>query len=120
MMTTTCATGCKTTNPRADGATPSLKYPLRIEPGSALFGTGFGGANYGATVVNRYGADGTRWGEAGYNTLTSTPLWPMPNQATIKAQLCNGVTRGWCGTNSTLTQYVWGLLGNGLPPEISP
>jgi hypothetical protein len=117
---TTCATGCRTTNPTADGATPSLKWPLRIEAGSALSGTGAGAANYGATIVNRFGTDGTHWGEAGYGTLTATPLWPWPNQAIIRAQFCNGVTRGWCGTALTFTQYVWGQLGNGLPPGINP
>jgi hypothetical protein len=117
---TTCATGCRTTDPMNDGATPSLKWPLRIEPGSALFGTGFGGANYGATVVNRYGTDGARHGDPNFNTLTTTPLWPWPNQATIKTQMCAGVTRGWCGTSQTLTEYIWGQTGNGLPPGISP
>jgi hypothetical protein len=117
---TTCATGCRTTDPMNDGATPSLKWPLRIEAGSALFGTGFGGANYGATVVNRYGTDGARHGDPNFNTLTTTPLWPWPNQATIKTQMCAGVTRGWCGTSQTLTEYIWGQTGNGLPPGITP
>jgi hypothetical protein len=117
---TSCATGCRTTNPTADGATPSLQWPLRIESGSALSGTGAGGANYGATIVNRFGADGAHWGEAGYNTVTAAPLWPWPGQATIKTQMCNGVTRGWCGTSLTFTQYVWGLMGSGLPPGINP
>jgi hypothetical protein len=112
---TNCSTGCKTTDPTSDGATPSLQYPFRIESGSALSGTGSGGANYGATIVNQFGATGTHWGEAGYNTLTSTSLWPWPTQTTMKAQMCSGVTRGFCSGSQTFTQYVWGLLGHAAP-----
>jgi hypothetical protein len=123
-----CTTGCYTSNPTADGATPSLKYPTRIESGGLLKGSGLGGADIGANILNRYGADGTRHGDTGYNTLTSTPLWPWPNEARIKQQMCAGVTRGFCATGTrldgvnpvTLTSYIWEQFGNPIPGGIYP
>lgn len=111
---TSCATGCKTTDPQNDGTPPSLKYITRIETGSALKGTGDGGADYGANVVNQIGTTGTHWGETGYLTESGTSLWPWLHQDTIKRQFCtdSGVTRDWCGTSDDLTNYVWGYLGN--------
>ncbi len=113
---TTCSVGCKSTNPQSDGATPSLKYLTRTETGSALKGTGFGGGDYGANVSTRYGVDGSFHGDAGYNTLTAIALWPWPNEARIKQDMCAaaGVTRGFCGTAS-VTSYVWGYLGSAYP-----
>jgi hypothetical protein len=120
---TACSIGCTTTDPRADGATPSLKYLPRIEAGSAMAGKGYGGADIGANVVYRYGADGTRYGEPGYNTLTAVKLWPWPNEDRIKAEMCADISRGFCsagkrldGVNSvTLTSYIWEALGNPMP-----
>ncbi|MEP7155921.1 MAG: hypothetical protein ABI905_09110 [Betaproteobacteria bacterium] len=125
---TTPTVGVRTTNPTADGATPSLKYPTRIEAGSALKGTGSGGADYGANIVNRIGADGTRFGDAGYNTGTAVALWPWPNQARIKQEMCAVTTRGFCATGLrldgskqvSLTSYVWEQLGNAVPVAIDP
>jgi len=57
----------------------ALQYVTRIESTSTaprLSGTGSGGANIGATVLNRYGTDGTRYGQSGYNALTSKPATP--------------------------------------------
>jgi hypothetical protein len=123
-----CTTGCYTSNPTADGATPSLRYPARIESGSVLKGSGLSGADIGANIINRYGTDGTRSQDAGYNTLTSTPLWPWPNEARIKQEMCAGVTRGFCSTGArldgvnpvTLTTYIWEQLGNPMPSGIYP
>ena len=112
----TCSAGCKTSNPLADSNPPSLKYIARIEPGSLLKGAGDGGSDIGANIVNRYGTDGSIYGQAGFNALTSTPLWPWPNEARIKKEMCNdtGITRGFCSAVS-LTGYVWNFLGNGNP-----
>jgi len=129
---TTCSTGCFTSNPKADGATPSLKYLTRIETGSLLKGAGFGGTDIGANVLFRYGVDGTRFGEANYNTLTATSLWPWPNEARIKSQMCASTTRGFCSSAAplgsggnipavkTLTTYIWEYLGNAIPAGIYP
>jgi len=122
---TTPSVGVRTTNPLADGTPPSIKYLPRIETGSALNGTGYAGGNYGASVLFRYGSDGTFYGETAYNTLTSNNLWPWPNEVRIKKEMSASSTRGFCasGNNAvtgnpiTLTTYVWEYLGNPIPSE---
>jgi hypothetical protein len=124
----TTPTSARTTNPSADGATPSLRYPVRIETGSALKGAGAGGADIGANVVYRYGVDGARYGTAGVNTLGTATLWPWPNEARIKTEMCAATSRGFCsaakrldGANPvTLTSYIWEALGNPLPSGVYP
>lgn len=116
---TTCVTGATTVDALSD--TPrSLEHILRIEADSAtLKGTGSGGADKGANIIYRYGTDGTRHGDSGYNTLTGTLLWPWPNQARIKQEMCTdlSITRGFCSGALTLTGYIWNYLGNGSPYE---
>lgn len=111
-----CETGCYSSDPRADGGIPSLKYLVRIEPGSRLKGSGYQGADIGANVLYRYGIDGSRHGEPGFNEFTSAPLWPWPNEERIKTEMCEktGVTRGFCQAKS-LTHYIWEYMGNPLP-----
>jgi hypothetical protein len=114
-----CATGCLTTDPLA-GNPPPLKYILRIENGSALKGAGYAGADYGANLIKRYGTDGSRYGDSGYDALTAQDLWPWPHQDRIRNEMCQGTTRGFCGSSWTsLTDYVWRQLGN-APPDFSP
>lgn len=115
---TACAAGCYTGNPMADGATPSLRYLTRIEEGSFLKGKGSGGADIGANILYRYGRDGNRYDEPNFNTLSSVPLWPWPNQDRIKKEMCadSGVTRGFCAAES-LTKYIWEYLGNPMPED---
>jgi hypothetical protein len=122
---TTCSVGERTTDPLNDGSPQSLKYPLRVEPGSALSGTGYQGKNYGATVVKKYGADGTFYGDVGYSTLTNNNLWPWPNEDRIKADFSSSSTRGFAASGNglyggpiTLTSYIWEYLGNPCPAEI--
>ncbi len=115
---TTCMVGCKTTNPLNDGAPASLKYLIRIENGSALKNTGAGGKDYGANIVYRYGIEGSRYGEPGYNTLTSNGLWPWPNEDRIKADMRSASTRGFCSDSMTITKYIWEYLGNPIPDSI--
>ncbi len=103
-----------TSNPLAGSPAP-IRYPLRVEAGSILKGTGFGGADIGANVEYRYGLDGTFYGDPGYNTLTSTPLWPYPNEARIKSDMAADSTRGFCAPGETFTHYIWNRLGNGSP-----
>lgn len=122
---TICSTGCYTSSPLADG---SLRHITLIEPGSFLKGKGYGGADIGANVLYRYGTDGTRFADAGYNTLTLTSLWPWPNEDRIKRDMCgaSGVTRGFCSSGQrlgnlgpvTLTTYIWEYLGSAIPVGI--
>ena len=111
-----CDIGCYSSDPRADGGIPSLKYLVRIESGSRLKGSGYRGADIGANVLYRYGVGDSRHGEPGFNELTSVPLWPWPNEERIKTEMCEktGVTRGFCQAKS-LTHYIWEYLGNPLP-----
>jgi len=109
-------------DPLSSGA---IKYITRVESGSLLSAAGFGGSDLGPTILYRYGTDGTRHGQAGYNTLTSTKLWPWPNEARIKAEMCANTTRGFCSTGKrrdgvnpvTLTSYVWEAAGHPMPAE---
>lgn len=128
---TTCIVGCYSLDPvlTAAGFTaPSLKYITRVESGSFLKGKGLGGADIGANVQYRYGVDGSRYGETGYNTLTSTSLWPWPNEDRIKREMCANTTRGFCSTGQrlgnlgpiTLTTYIWEYLGSPIPSGVYP
>jgi hypothetical protein len=110
---TSCETGCLASDARAAGA---LRYLPRIERGSFLSGAGNAGGDIGANVVYRYGTDGSRFGEAGYDSLTEVPLWPWPNEERIRREMCqdSGITRGFCGAPS-LTRYIFEYLGEPMP-----
>ena len=115
---TACVTKCYSSDPLG-GTSPSLKYLVRIEPGSFLKGKGYQGADIGANLLYRYGIDGTHYGEANFNTLTTVPLWPWPNEDRIKREMCEqtGVTRGFCQARS-LTHYIWEYLGSPMPADL--
>jgi len=81
---------------------PGIKYIVQLEDISHGKGTASDGGDRGATVIKRY-MNGL---------LTTTNLWPWPHEERIKIDLCAEVTRGWCGTNQSLTQYIWEYLGN--------
>ncbi len=128
---TTPTIGVHTGNPTADGTPASIKYPVRVEANSALkgVGNGVGGANndIGANIFYRYGADGSRWGDANVSLMSNTSLWPWPNEGLIKSQFGSSNTRGFANTtakqlngtsNVTLTSYVWEYLGNQIPSTI--
>lgn len=110
--------GDKGIDPLKDGNPPALKYLVRIEKGSPLSGNGYDGRDYGANVIKRYGADGSRYGDLGYNELTDADLWPWPNEDRIKAEMSISSKRGFCADDITLTRYVWEYLGNPMPAEI--
>jgi hypothetical protein len=96
--------------------TTSVLWPTRVESGSVLSAAGLGGSQIGATVLKRLGASGTLWGEPGYDQTTTQSLWPWPNEAAIKKAMCTdmSITTGFCAKPS-LTDYVWGMIGNTLP-----
>ena len=115
--------------------TGSLKYLPRIETGSPLKGAGSAGSDIGANVLYKWGTSGTLWGETGYDTVTSEPLWPWTNEARIKADMgsypsnwpagnlpnpVRGFTAGTSkdGSSQTLTKYIWEYLGNQIPADI--
>lgn len=110
------------------GSPKSLLYLTRIETGSAAKGAGTAGADVGANVLFQYGAEGSFYGDANFETLTGTSLWPWPNEARIKSDMAASSTRGFCssglqldGVNQiTLTSYIWERLGNQMPSSVYP
>ncbi len=104
------------TGTQLDPLLNGLLYLPRIEALSVLSLGGVTGGQRGAQIVKRIGAPGTLYGEAGYNTTTATDLWPFPNEARIKKEMCTdaGVTRGFCA-DASLTRYIMNSLGNGSP-----
>ena len=90
----------------------------------------------GATVLKQYGISGTRWGQTGYDQITSVDLWPWPFQDVIKSVFresnnvpagnspaMNDTFRGFAANGSglyggpvTLTSYIWEYLGAPCPP----
>ena len=98
---------------------PGIKYVTRIEAGTAGKATASDGSDRGATVMDRY-QDGV---------LTSSKLWPWPNEARILQDMCNSAflsTVGrtganappWCSSGKSLTQYIWEAAGNPIPSDI--
>lgn len=82
----------------------------------------------GANIIYRYGTDDVFYGDAGWDTLTETALWPFPNEARIKTLFAedddisgNGTTRGFCAATEnantdtgyiTLSSYITEYLGD--------
>jgi hypothetical protein len=92
----------------------------------------------GAILLKRYGASGTRWGQAGYDQITSVDLWPWPFQDVIKSvfrevnnvppgnsPVFNDTTRGFAATGTalyggaiTISSYIWEYLGAPCPQTV--
>jgi hypothetical protein len=110
---TSSGTGRQTYNPQSNG----LSYITRIEAGSNLKVQGSGGGQMGAQIVNKLGSDGAFRGDPNWNVDTGVSLWPWPNEARIRQEMCGsaGVSRGFCGDTVSLTHYIWNYLGNGCP-----
>jgi len=113
--------------------TNCLKYLPRIESANcSLYTAGSSGGRIGAEILYKHGTSGTLYGETGYDTLTSEPLWPFPNEDLIKADYATysahsiSGARGFAATGNqldgatpiTLTSYIWEYLGNEMPAEI--
>jgi len=114
---------------KADPFTNGLRYPVRIEAGSALATAGSGGTVCGPTILKKIGVSGTSYGETGWDQVTNEDLWPFPNEDKIKELMSvtvEGVPGiyGFTAYNSpfgspnTLTSYIWEYFGNKIPPEI--
>ena len=111
-------------------ATAGLSYLPRIEMGSPLLTAGSSGGQVGAEVLMMWGTTGTLWGDPGYDTITTQPLWPFPNEAVIDTDMASysgpgapgarGFTTGTSkdGSPQTLTKYIWEYLGNQIPADV--
>ncbi len=124
-----CSQKSNAINPRAN----SLLYLTRVESGSNLSNIGSGVERIGPRILNIIGGTGTFYGDTGYNTESSTSLWPFPNEGIIKNQFAAYTgnshgsaigARGFCagtskdGSAQTLTKYIWEYLGNQIPSSI--
>ena len=117
----------------------ALRYLTRIEKGSVLSGQANDGADIGATVMTFVGKTGTFYGEDGYDTETGIAMWPFPMESLIKKKFSEytytgptyeghynnrvetGVgtlkgARGFATPGQSLTNYIWGYLGDVVPP----
>jgi hypothetical protein len=86
-----------------------VRHIVRVEPGSPYRGAGSRG-DIGANVVNRY-QDGVQ---------TSTPLWPWPHEARLRAEMCAIPSGAFCASGKPLTRYVWEYLGHPMPAGLAP
>lgn len=117
-----------TAMPGATNTNPNFSWLENVTSGPA-FGTGTGGSNIGATVVNKY-VNGS---------LTGNLLWPFQNESYIQADFCAGPdisnaatceatnatsctvytrghnTTGFCASGKSLTKYIWEQLGGTSP-----
>jgi len=116
------------------GITAGFKYVPRFEPTHELADT------HAAEVMTLKGKSGTFWGDAGYDQETNIPMWDFPFQSYMQEMMSTyswtgpeysgsdylnrvaGVdgtllgNRGFCAAGETLTSYVWGYMGNTVPP----
>jgi len=100
-----------------------LKYLPRIEPGSALKAAGVG-----ANILYQEGVTGTYFGQTGWNSTTTNPLWPLANERMWAAKMAAytasgpGGNRGFAalsiGSAFPLTDYIWEYLGNPKPADM--
>ncbi len=98
-----------------------LRYPVRIESNSALSEAGAKGTICGATILKKIGVSGTLYGEPGWDEVTDENLWPFPNEKKIwelMRETVDGVSGkyGFCEDGQSLSNYIWGYLGNTVPP----
>ena len=123
------------------GTVPGAAVDLITPATSSLLKPGVSPANLvnntpGAILLKQYGTSGTRWGQAGYDQITTVDLWPWPYQNTIKSvfaesnnspagnsPVANDSLRGFAaggtgiyGGPITLTSYIWEYLGTPCPP----
>jgi hypothetical protein len=103
--------GATVLDPTANG----LKYLPRIEAGSRLTTLGEGRSQIGPEIVKRIGASCTLYGEAGFEDVTTQDLWPWPNEGRMKSDFAEVGSRGFSAGSGSLTDYIWGYLGNASP-----
>ncbi len=116
-------------------STGGIKYIPREELASNLSGKGDNTGDIGPNILYKVGIDGSLFGDPGWNTVSSNPLWPFPYENIIQSYMSaysyqnwgkpaiNGA-RGFCsgtsidGSAQTLTKYIWEYLGNQIPSSV--
>lgn len=91
---------------------------------------GLSGGTLGANILYCYGAFCSHHGDAGYDTITTDPLWPYPYESKIKTFFAVSTgsgtpTRGFCaagndafGNPLTLSRYIWQYAVGGTQTQI--
>ncbi|MES2664283.1 MAG: fibronectin type III domain-containing protein, partial [Pseudomonadota bacterium] len=116
-----------------------LRYIIRPEPNSNLSGLASDSGTIGGTITTFEGFSGTLVGDTGSTAETAAPMWPMPMEEIMHKRMAsyshtgptysgpstarvisgrgsiNGA-RGFAAPSQTLTHYVWGFLGQSVPP----
>jgi len=108
-----CNVGCYNINPFKEiwGLNGTkLSSVTEIPKESSYKSKGLSGGVIGATIVYRYGTDGTRYGDTDYNTLSKVRLWPWPNEKRLSNEMCISRHSNMC--NSSLTRYIQDYLNN--------
>lgn len=110
---------------------PEFKYLTMLPRDSLLRSAASDGSQMGAELMTMRGKSGTFYGQPGFDDETNIPMWPFPGQDVAHQQFSafsftgtdrDGGTagirgdRGFAVDNQTLTNYVWGYLGNVVPP----
>ena len=110
---------------------PAYKYITMLPRDSQLRTMAQDGGVMGANIMTMIGKSGTVYGEDGYDDETYLPMWPFPNQEIAQQHMqafsysgvdrngeSPGITgdRGFAVAEQTLTNYVWGYLGETVPP----
>lgn len=128
-------------NPLRSSSNPEggLRYLLRAEAESNLSSKGFDGNDLGARVMTMLGRSGTLHGDEGFDEETQIAMWPFPMEDIIKQKFSQyeytGATytgeqynriesgtgtlsgaRGFAASGESLTNYIWGYLGDVVPP----
>ncbi len=108
---------------------PKLRY-LPLSP--AALSEACAGERCGATILNYTGRSGSFWGQSGYDEEQSVSAWPVAGEDVIaehfrsyrhEGKIRGGSTavlsgdRGFAAHESGLTNYVWGYLGEVVPPH---
>ena len=72
---------------------------------------GSNSASEGGAHLQRYGIDGRHHGEPGFDAPSAAPLWPWPNEARLRADLCATTTRGLCAPSvASFSAYLQAAL----------
>jgi len=103
------------TNHTETNPSGTLLYPPVFPTGSFLDAAC---GKKGADNRFRYGVNDSFYGDANFDTITATSVWPWPNEGEINTSVCADLpTTPYCLSGYTLTTYVYSYMGN--PPSPS-
>lgn len=110
---------------------PNYQYITMLPRDSVLRTKANDGGRMGAELLTMLGRSGTFYGDNEFDVDTNIPMWPFPNEDLAHKHMSEftqtgadrngaftGITgaRGYAVEGQTLTNYVWGYLGETVPP----